>query len=191
MIRRLIVRLLVAISIATTSILAGGAMPARAASGWIWHRDAWIKYSFQVRQADRLTGRALVVAFAARREAAIERAIRHRDGRLAELRRLLHRAQAVLNTGSAPFWYAVLRCEEGPGTPGWATHTASFVGGLGFRVETWRAYAPRAGVSAAIPAGPFPYSPAQQIAVANAVIAGNGGHYPPWPAADCSNWSGW
>lgn len=169
------------------------ATPAHAESGWTFYRGTWIPYTVHHHHSAQLAGRALMVTLASEKAAAVRRARRHRDGHLRELERLLGRAYDVLNMGTLPFWLAVQKCEEGPGTAEWATHTASFVGGLGFRVETWRQYAPQAHppVSASIPAGPFPYSVAQQIAVANAVIAGNGGAYPPWPLPDCSNWHGW
>jgi hypothetical protein len=71
------------------------------------------------------------------------------------------------STGRAD-WYAIAQCESGGR---WDINTGNgYWGGLQFAPHTWFAYGggPFDGV------GPFPYSAAQQIAVAERVLAGQG-----------------
>jgi hypothetical protein len=81
-------------------------------------------------------------------------------------------APAVASVGS---WEAVHVCE---GTP-WDLN-GSFVGGLGIRRSTWQAYAPDLPIPAS---GPFPYSPATQVQVAERIQS-----TPPDESNGCVSW---
>src|SRR5207247_10084198 len=75
-------------------------------------------------------------------------------------------------------WFAIARCESGGR---WSLNNGNgFWGGLQFWPHTWFAYGggPFNGV------GPFPYSSAAQIAVAERVLAGQGPRA--WP--NCFRW---
>jgi hypothetical protein len=81
----------------------------------------------------------------------------------------LGRSTAPLyHSTSGADWYAIAQCESGGR---WNINTGNgYWGGLQFAPHTWFAYGggPFDGV------GPFPYSAAQQIAVAERVLAGQG-----------------
>jgi hypothetical protein len=76
-------------------------------------------------------------------------------------------------------WYAIAACESG-GRWDLNSHNG-FWGGLQFLPSTWFAY----GGGAFDGDGPFPYSAAQQIAVAERVLAGQGPGA--WP--NCFRWA--
>jgi hypothetical protein len=76
-------------------------------------------------------------------------------------------------------WYAIAQCESGGN---WSVNTGNgFWGGLQFLPTTWFAFGggPFDGV------GPFPYSAASQIAVAERVLASQGPGA--WP--NCFQWA--
>lgn len=76
-------------------------------------------------------------------------------------------------------WYAIAQCESG-GRWDLNSHNG-FWGGLQFLPSTWFAY----GGGAFDGVGPFPYSAAQQIAVGERVLAGQGPGA--WP--NCFQWA--
>jgi hypothetical protein len=84
----------------------------------------------------------------------------------------------VAPSGNAD-WYAIAACESGGR---WNLNSGNgFWGGLQFLPSTWFAY----GGGAFDGVGPFPYSAAQQIAVAERVLAGQGPGA--WP--NCFRWA--
>jgi hypothetical protein len=81
-------------------------------------------------------------------------------------------------SSSGADWYAIAQCESGGN---WSINTGNgFWGGLQFTPSTWFGYGggPFSG------SGPFPYSAAAQIAVAERVLAGQGPDA--WP--NCFQW---
>jgi len=77
-------------------------------------------------------------------------------------------AQPVVIRSGRPDWYSIAQCESGGR---WDLNTANgYWGGLQFAPSTWFAY----GGGTFDGQGPFPYSPSQQIAVAERVYAGQG-----------------
>lgn len=81
--------------------------------------------------------------------------------------------------GSGADWYAIAACESGGR---WNLNSGNgFWGGLQFLPSTWFAY----GGGPFDGAGPFPYSAAQQIAVGERVLAGQGPGA--WP--NCFRWA--
>lgn len=81
-------------------------------------------------------------------------------------------------------WYAIAVCESGHNPPAWHINTLNpFWGGLQFLPSTWFAYG--GGPFTDTGTNPFPYSAAQQIAVAERVLAGQGPQA--WP--HCFRWA--
>ncbi|MGH2819731.1 MAG: transglycosylase family protein [Actinomycetota bacterium] len=81
-------------------------------------------------------------------------------------------------------WYAIAVCESGHNPPAWHINTLNpFWGGLQFLPSTWFAYG--GGPFRDTGTNPFPYSAAEQIAVAERVLAGQGPQA--WP--HCFRWA--
>ena len=81
--------------------------------------------------------------------------------------------------GPRPDWYAIAACESGGN---WHINTGNgYWGGLQFAPSTWFAN----GGGPFNGKGPFPYSPARQIAVAERVFASQGPGA--WPS--CFRWA--
>ena len=108
-----------------------------------------------------------------------------REARL-KRRRMLERRQAAAASsyssssyGGGADWDAIAACESGGR---WDLNTGNgYFGGLQFARNTWYAY----GGGSFDESGPFPFSRAEQIAVAERVLAGQGPGA--WP--NCFHWA--